>query len=68
MLLQICNQKYKDEHCLAYYTDNLYNNVFLAHNLQSRHLHLVGTLRSNRKYNPSEVVKAKLEKRDTGSL
>lgn len=43
------------------YTDNFYTSVELAHNLLDRRTHLVGTLRSNRKHNPTAVVKAKLK-------
>ena len=44
------------------YTDNFYTSVHLAHQLLERSTHLVGTLRSNRKLNPPDVVKAKLKK------
>lgn len=50
------------------YTDNFYSSVSLAHELQKRKTHLVGTLRTNRKYNPTDVVKAKLEKYQSTSL
>lgn len=46
------------------YTDNFYTSVYLAHQLQNRSTHLVGTLRSNRKMNPIDVVKAKLKKNE----
>lgn len=45
-------------------TDNWYTSVSLAENLTQLHTHLVGTLRANRKYNPPDVVKAKLRKGD----
>ncbi|XP_050065151.1 piggyBac transposable element-derived protein 1-like [Aphis gossypii] len=44
------------------YVDNWYTSVSLAHQLLERKTHLVGTLRSNRKYNPDYVVKKKLKK------
>lgn len=50
------------------YTDNFYSSVSLAHELQKRKTHLVGTLRSNRKHNPLEIVKAKLERYESKGL
>ncbi|XP_050301083.1 piggyBac transposable element-derived protein 4-like [Anthonomus grandis grandis] len=47
------------------YTDNFYTSVHLAHQLLEHSTHLVGTLRSNRKLNPQEVIQAKLNKNDT---
>ena len=44
------------------YTDNWYTSVSLANELLSRSTNLVGTLRSNRKFNPKEVINAKLKK------
>ncbi|XP_050064607.1 piggyBac transposable element-derived protein 4-like [Aphis gossypii] len=44
------------------YTDNWYTSVTLANQLLNRSTNLVGTLRSNRKFNPVSVVKAKLKK------
>lgn len=44
------------------YCDNWYSSVSLAHSLNARSTHLVGTLRKNRKGNPPEVVNAKLQK------
>lgn len=44
------------------YTDNWYTSVSLSKTLLDRKTHLVGTLRANRKGNPSEVIKAKLQK------
>lgn len=44
------------------YTDNWYTSVNLAHKLLSRSTNLVGTLKSNRKHNPQDVVKHKLKK------
>ncbi|XP_050502212.1 piggyBac transposable element-derived protein 4-like [Diabrotica virgifera virgifera] len=46
------------------YTDNFYTSVDLAHDLNNRKTHLVGTLRSNRKHNPKAVVNAKLKRGD----
>ncbi|XP_037032190.1 piggyBac transposable element-derived protein 4-like [Bradysia coprophila] len=42
------------------YTDNFYNSVPLTKTLTSKSTYLCGTLRSNRKENPKEVVKQKL--------
>lgn len=44
------------------YTDNFYTSVTLAHSLLKKRTHLVGTLRQNRRHNPTEVTKAKLKK------
>jgi len=44
------------------YTDNWYTSVTLANQLLKRSTNLVGTLRSNRKFNPVSVVKAKSKK------
>lgn len=44
------------------YTDNWYTSVSLSENLIQWQTHLVGTLRSNRKNNPPDVVKAKLRR------
>lgn len=44
------------------YTDNFYNSVDLTRNLGQRKTYICGTLRSNRKGNPSEVILAKLKK------
>ncbi len=46
-------------------TDNYYTSVSLAHDLQNVQTHLIGTLRSNRKFNPSNVVNKKLDKGET---
>lgn len=46
-------------------TDNWYTSVALAHELLKRKTHLLGTLKSNRKNNPTDVTKAKLEKGET---
>ncbi|KAJ8932567.1 hypothetical protein NQ314_014582 [Rhamnusium bicolor] len=39
------------------FTDNYYTSVCLGIELLKRNTHLIGTLRSNRKYNPKEVTK-----------
>lgn len=44
------------------YTDNFYSSVDLAEELNKKKNHLVGTLRSNRKNNPKEVINKKLKK------
>lgn len=43
-------------------TDNYYTSVSLAHELLNRKTHLIGTLRSNRKFNPAQVIEKKLKK------
>lgn len=47
------------------YTDNYYTSITLAHALLGKNTHLVGTLRSNRKLNPQQVVSKKLKKGET---
>lgn len=44
------------------YTDNYYTSVSLANQLLQRKTHLVGTVRSNRKFNSKEVANKKLKK------
>lgn len=44
------------------YTDNFYTSITLAHKLLERKSHLVGTVRTKRKYNCKEVEAAKLER------
>ncbi|KAJ8931164.1 hypothetical protein NQ314_015966 [Rhamnusium bicolor] len=44
------------------FTDNWYTSVGLARKLATRGTHLVGTLRSNRKYNPKNVIIASLNR------
>lgn len=44
------------------YVDNFYTSIPLAHHLLQYKTHLVGTLRSNRKYLPLAVMRAKLKK------
>jgi hypothetical protein len=46
------------------HTDNYYTSVDLAHRLNEKQTHLVGTLRGRRKHNPDRVVKQKLRKGD----
>lgn len=46
------------------YTDNFYSSVDLAQELNKNKTHLVGTLRSNRKGNPKEVINKKLKRGD----
>lgn len=50
------------DHGRVLYTDNFYSSVDLAEELNRKKTHLVGTLRSNRKNNPKEVVNKKLKK------
>lgn len=47
------------------YTDNYYTSISLAHQLQKRNTHLVGTLRHNRKLNPKHITDRKLRKGET---
>lgn len=44
------------------FMDNFYNSVTLSNYLLSKKTHITGTLRADRKYNPKEVVAAKLKK------
>lgn len=44
------------------YVDNWYSSVELAEQLKTRKTHLVGTIRSNRKSNPKDVVQKKFKK------
>ncbi|KAJ8926349.1 hypothetical protein NQ314_021295 [Rhamnusium bicolor] len=44
------------------FTDNWYTSVGLARRLTTRGTHLVGTLRSNRKCNPKNVITASLNR------
>lgn len=44
------------------FMDNFYNSVNLSSILLSNRTHTTGTLRSDRKYNPQEVIQAKLKK------
>jgi len=50
------------------FVDNWYSSVELAEKLKTRQTHLVGTLRSNRKSNPKQVVKKKLKKGEVESM
>ncbi|CAI6369364.1 unnamed protein product [Macrosiphum euphorbiae] len=50
------------------YVDNRYSSVELAEKLKTRQTHLVGTIRSNRKSNPKEVIKKKLKKGEVDSM
>ena len=43
-------------------TDNWYTSVDLANNLIDKNTHLIGTLRTNRKGNPSKVIKTNLKR------
>lgn len=44
------------------FMDNFYNSLNLSTYLLSKQTHVTGTLRANRKYNPKEVIEAKLKK------
>jgi hypothetical protein len=47
-------------------TDHYYTSVELAHKLLDEKTYLLGTLRSNRKNNPKNVIQKKTEKRRNG--
>lgn len=47
------------------YMDNYYNSVILTEHLFEQRTHVCGTLRANRKQNPSDVVTKKLKKNET---
>lgn len=49
-------------------TDNYYMGVSLAHELNGRNTHLIGTLRKNRKYNPKAVVNTELKRGEMKAL
>lgn len=57
------NEKYLDEGRIMY-NNNWYTSATLANQFLTRPTNLVGTLRSNKKFNPETVVKAKLKKRE----
>ncbi|XP_039278646.1 piggyBac transposable element-derived protein 4-like [Nilaparvata lugens] len=48
--------------------NNWYTSVDLAHGLNSKQTHLVGTLRANRKQNPKNLVSKKLKKGEVVAL
>lgn len=50
------------------YADNWYCSVSLANKLLAKDTHLVGTLRSNRRQNPEDVVRARLRKGEVTSI
>lgn len=50
------------------YVDNWYSSVHLADLLGEQKTHLVGTLRTNRKQNPKEVIQKKLKKGESCSM
>lgn len=43
-------------------TDNYYTSVTLAHQLNDNNIHLIGTLRRNRKFNPKPIFDTKLKR------
>lgn len=55
------NEKYLDEGKIMY-NDNWYTSVTLAIQFVTRPTHLVGILRSNKKFSSKTVVKTKLKK------
>lgn len=59
VVMELCKPILRTQRTL--YTDNFYTSVRLADKLLAKKTHLVGTLRSNRKMNPSDVVSAELE-------
>lgn len=46
----------------ALYMDNFYNSVKLSRQLLQKKTYVTGTLRSNRKHNPTDVIAQKLKK------
>lgn len=60
VVMKLCENLLDEKRTL--YVDNFYTSVSLARRLLKRKTHLVGTLRSNRKYNPKFVQKKKLKK------
>ncbi|KAG8274398.1 hypothetical protein J6590_108268 [Homalodisca vitripennis] len=49
-------------------TDNFYTSVELAHQLNEKETHLIGTLNKKRKYNPQPIVSAKLSRGEMVTL
>lgn len=49
-------------------TDNFYTSVSLAHQLNDKNIHLIGTMRKNRKYNPKPVFQKKLKRGEMTAL
>lgn len=60
IVLNLCEDLFEKGHTLC--TDNYYTSVDLANKLISKNMHLIGTLRPNRKENPKAVVTAKLRR------
>ncbi|CAK9833715.1 PiggyBac transposable element-derived protein 4 [Anthophora retusa] len=60
VVLNLCESLFEKGHTLC--TDNYYTSVDLANKLISKNMHLIGTLRPNRKENPKAVVTAKLRR------
>ncbi|XP_050312885.1 piggyBac transposable element-derived protein 4-like [Anthonomus grandis grandis] len=60
VVLALMAEKLDNGHSL--YMDNFYNSVKLAEELLTRKTYVTGTLRSNRKGNPQEIIKKKLKK------
>ena len=60
VVLQLCDGLLDSKRTL--YTDNFYTSVSLARKLLRRKTHLVGTLRGNRKHNPTAVITKNLRR------
>ena len=60
IVMNLCENIFHKGHTLC--TDNWYTSVNLAKQLIQKNTHLIGTLRSNRKDNPKEVVFKKLKR------
>lgn len=66
IVLHLLEEKLRQGH--AVYLDNFYNSVELANKLLEKETYCTGTLRSDRKHNPQEVMKAKLNRGQNKSM
>ncbi|CAH2087976.1 unnamed protein product [Euphydryas editha] len=62
VVMSLCRHLFQKGHVL--YTDNWYTSIDLAEKLLEEEMHLVGTLRKNRKKLPKDVMNAKLKARE----
>ncbi|XP_022837335.1 piggyBac transposable element-derived protein 4-like [Spodoptera litura] len=60
VVMSLCEDRFERGHTL--FTDNWYTSITLARQLLQREMHLVGTVRKNRKGLPKEVIDAKLKR------
>ncbi|CAK9796190.1 hypothetical protein ANTQUA_LOCUS658 [Anthophora quadrimaculata] len=60
--MSLCRDLFDKGHTL--YTDNWYTSLELAEKLINKNIHSVGTLRSNRRGNPQQVISKKLKREE----